>query len=453
MAKMTTGDGTPTDGANPWIDSLISGGSFVIATPGQPVALKYFLPVPEIFGSLGTDGWGQVYNDAIAAAFQTWAAVTNVTFTRVDSAENADLIEELDYTSMPSSLLGSHRLPLLYTDGPLFGQYNMMELQDSPQKPGYIAFATMVHEIGHALGLSHPHDPIGSFPGVTKEYGELGEFNLNQNVYSVMSYNRYQNVGSHSSGHTGSPMALDIAAIQLIYGANTSTNTSDNFYSLLGKESYTCIWDAGGNDTIAHLGYTRTRIDLRAATLIGESAGGFISFATPISIGVFSEGSTVSAVGGFTIANGVVIENAIGGSSRDVLIGNEVANRLSGGRNNDSISGGLGVDTLMGGKGIDRYIFTSPQDGGDNITKFEKGEKVVLHGEAFGYGSYVGKLKAANFKSGTNNKAGDANDFFIYRTTDDTLWFDADGKGTTAPIKIADLTNNFDLSNNDILMI
>ena len=59
------------------------------------------------------------------------------------------------------------------------------------------------------------------------------------------------------------------------------------------------------------------KIDLRAATLAGDdpNAGGFLSQHTGVA-------------GGFTIANGVVIENAIGGNGNDTLIGNSAANRL-----------------------------------------------------------------------------------------------------------------------------
>jgi Ca2+-binding RTX toxin-like protein len=100
-------------------------------------------------------------------------------------------------------------------------------------------------------------------------------------------------------------------------------------------------------------------IDLRPATLEYEvGGGGFISNASGIR-------------GGFTIANGVEIENAIGGSGDDMLIGNGLDNMLDGsagndtvesggGRNtfygssgNDQITGGTGADTIYGGSGND----------------------------------------------------------------------------------------------------
>ena len=118
------------------------------------------------------------------------------------------------------------------------------------------------------------------------------------------------------------------------------------------------IWDSGGTDTIAHTGTVSARIDLTAATLdYTATGGGVISFVN----GVY---------GGFTIAAGVVIENATGGSAGDVLIGNGAANLLTGGGGNDSLSGGLGNDT---------FAFNSG-DGQDTILDLAAGDIVQVGG-------------------------------------------------------------------------
>ena len=77
-------------------------------------------------------------------------------------------------------------------------------------------------------------------------------------------------------------------------------------------------------------------IDLRAATLEeGEGAGGYVSWVSGIA-------------GGFTIANGVVIENAIGGQ----------ATTNSSGMRYNKLTGGGGQDILTGRDGADIFIFT-----------------------------------------------------------------------------------------------
>ena len=60
--------------------------------------------------------------------------------------------------------------------------------------PGGYGYWIFVHEIGHGLGLSHPHGMVQLenepfFPGVNGP-GDLGDFGYNQQVYSLMSYNR-----------------------------------------------------------------------------------------------------------------------------------------------------------------------------------------------------------------------------------------------------------------------
>ena len=71
--------------------------------------------------------------------------------------------------------------------------------------------------------------------------------------------------------------------------------------------------------------------------------------------------------GGFTIANGVVIENASSGSGNDTLTGNSGDNCLSAGGGIDSVFGGGGRDTLDGGDGNDTI------DGGDGNDTIDGG--------------------------------------------------------------------------------
>src|SRR5690606_1078302 len=139
-------------------------------------------------------------------------------------------------------------------------------------------------------------------------------------------------LGGATTGGQSTPMALDIALLQQLYGINPTTNNGDTTYNLMSLTSYSAIWDTGGTDMISFAGggAAAVVIDLRAATLLSEiGGGGYVSYAAGVA-------------GGYTIANGVIIENAIGGSGADTLIGNEHDNVLD---------GGLGVDTMIGGAG------------------------------------------------------------------------------------------------------
>ncbi|HEV2043665.1 MAG TPA: M10 family metallopeptidase C-terminal domain-containing protein, partial [Sphingomicrobium sp.] len=212
-------------------------------------------------------------------------------------------------------------------------------------------------------------------------------------VFTIMSYNDGWATSPYgqprSGGITGTEVdhfgwvgtlsPLDIAVIQDKYGVNEEWATGNDTYVLADASGpgvyHSAIWDAGGGDAITYAGARDATIDLRPATLqYEEGGGGRVSFA----YGVF---------GGFTIANGVTIENARSGSGNDALTGNEAANRLDSGAGNDVLIGnggndvligGTGRDMLTGGEGGDSFVYQSNADsavgpGRDVITDFTRG--------------------------------------------------------------------------------
>jgi Ca2+-binding RTX toxin-like protein len=161
---------------------------------------------------------------------------------------------------------------------------------------------------------------------------------------------------------------------------------------------------------------------------------------------------------------------AIGSNFADYLVGNTAANTLDGNAGNDRLYGGPGADkiyggdgrdkliggnghdTLSGGAGADRYIWKSAKHGGDTITYFSETDTFVFKGSAFGLGAVSGSLAGKHFRAGPTKQALDSTDYFIFRTTDDTLWFDADGNGSQIPVLIADLVNDAHVTHGDILI-
>jgi len=225
---------------------------------------------------------------------------------------------------------------------------------------------TWFHETGHALGLKHPHDvSLGpKLPGVDGP-ADMGTGYINSQLYTVMGYtspflgedNPFTTAVDFATpvnAQPGSYGAIDIAALQHMYGARAN-NTGNNVYSFSDdvdfNHGYTTIWDTGGVDTIAYVGESRAKIDLRAATLKAEIGGG----------GWISTSETLT--GGFTIAKGVLIENATGGGAVDILIGNASSNVLSGRSGKDMLVGGAGADRLDGGAGSDTASYANARVG------------------------------------------------------------------------------------------
>lgn len=243
-----------------------------------------------------------------------------------------------------------------------------------PINAGSFLGITFLHELSHSLGLKHPHDKglngEPRFPGIkvnSNPYKEKGKFSQNAFPFTQMSYTfemmngverNLNNATAIDHGYLLTPGSLDIAALQWMYGINKQTNRSDTIYRLPIKNKrgigWECIWDTGGIDTISGKESDKlVTIDLRPATLaMQKNAGGYLSKMDGIN-GGFLIAKPWDGKDTNQIVENYLIENAIGGFSNDILIGNSASNYLSGEDGNDTIHGFEGSDTLIGGHGND----------------------------------------------------------------------------------------------------
>ena len=351
---------------------------------GVPTATVYFAPAGENFGEteangdpMATFGWTQEQQDAVMHALQTqYTPITGINYVITDNPEDATF----RMLTTSNAVYGARFYPQdpAYGTQMGIGTFNLRSggfgTDNASLLPGGYSYAVILHEFGHAHGVAHPHDTGGGSDimlGVTASTDSLGVYDLNQGVYTVMSYNdayithpdgeRIYSAATRGSGWSETLGAFDIAVLQARYGVHDA-NTGDDVYVIQSDQaaaSYMTIWDTDGTDEIRYDGATDARIDLLAATLdYSPTGGGVVSFAH----GVY---------GGFTIANGVVIENATGGSGNDVLIGNDAANVLTG---ND------GDDTLMGRDGDDTFVLDTGNSGVDEIVDFVTADTIDLGG-------------------------------------------------------------------------
>lgn len=128
-----------------------------------------------------------------------------------------------------------------------------------------------------------------------------------------------------------------------------------------------------------------------------------------------------------------------------------------GGAGVDRIEGGIGADLLSGGLGNDSFVFLAKTEGGDRITDFHNvagdNDRFLLEGSAFGFGSATGAIAAGSFVVRIDNLAQDADDRFIFRTTDQTLWFDANGNAAGGLTLLVDLQADAGMTAADIALI
>src|SRR6185503_5794876 len=120
---------------------------------------------------------------------------------------------------------------------------------------GQPKFTTYLHEIGHALGLTHP-GPYGDFED--NHYGETNVYPEDSERYTVMSYfvparvTEVTGVIEATWGAAGprTPQLHDVAAIQSIYGVNTTTHSGNTTY--------------GFNSNVSNLSFSTPNLDSSA---------------------------------------------------------------------------------------------------------------------------------------------------------------------------------------------
>lgn len=366
--------------------------------------------------------WDEPNEQGRAAATFQYVSQQDQSLNQVLSQLHGDIWFNVDHSGSANGLIPNKNI---WTD---FGAIEQ----------GTYAYKTIYEEISHALGidflqgngLALPMDESTQKYTITSyaPYGYIsaGINNLpveDADPLSVILYGEDNDGDGAQDVLSAYGLQLyDIAALQELYGRDYLARTNDDNYQLdqgLGRSGdvskafiYT-IWDGAGDDTLDASDFDTysAKLDLRQ--------GAFISIGTDGKNGALFEWSvdangiiqTAIDAGNVAIAYHSVIENAVGTSNNDILIGNAWGNVLRGldgndylygsgvqydgaegftdvdssdqndpNRNkptsdNDELHGGAGDDTIFGGLGYDK-IFGGTEN--DTLTFERYSERVIV---------------------------------------------------------------------------
>lgn len=272
-----------------------------------------------------------------------------------------------------------------YADIPWVASYYMPDVDvvidsNGSYGAGSYGYYTLLHELGHAVGLDHTHQ---------------GAYTLSSGMDStrntVMSYNY--------DGSASGLQSIDAAALQTLYGNSVTTgfsigqangnrllldgNSGANSFSMPSAPDNSAIgvkiFGRGGNDTLTGRdGSDKLRGNQGNDTLNGGDGSDFLRGGAGADL--------LNGGNGNDYLNGGRDNDTLNGDAgHDTLLGRMGVDTLNGGSGNDRLDGGTGSDLLTGGSGTDQFIFAS-DSGHDRITDFNaNGEKLDFTATGYDY--------------------------------------------------------------------
>jgi Ca2+-binding RTX toxin-like protein len=333
--------------------------SFPTSLPAYDASIRGFTPATMAsFQAFTATEQGQAVQ-----ALNEWSAASGLIFVQVAPGEGDLNFQNIDLnTTSNPSYAGAGGIGFYpFGNWDFFSYPYFSNDQDSSGEifmnsqflsGGAVAYGTLLHEIGHAIGLKHPTEIVTDFaanPRVDHDQ-VLSSDDPTRTIMATVGD------GSGAGAHL---LQLDKDAAAFIYGA---AGTGEVLNS-----------SAAGTNTVSNWSWNAVTETLTQ---------------TAVTIGEAIRGSSVKDV-------------INGSSGDDKLFGLAGDDRLIGGDGNDKLYGGSGTNVLIGGKGDDTYYVANATD---TVTENSgQGNDTVVAYVSFTLSSNVETLSL--FGSGLTGKA------------------------------------------------
>lgn len=306
-------------------DILLRGASgWQTSGPGKAISISYsFLterPADGAEGGSGFTAFNAAQQQLVRDLFAKLQQQTGATFREVQGAAGDIRLG----INQQADTRGYAYVPDLFRGQAKAGDVWIDVETAAVMAPGQEGYYTLLHEIGHALGLQHP----------LAESDTSGATVLLQRFSTLANTVMLERSAADTGGLWPSWFgAMDMQALRYLYGGKSYAAAADRYTIADVMSSGTLmVIDDGGDDTLDASGAPMgVQIDLRE---------GYTS-----SIGMANDGTILRS--NVSVGIGTNIENAVGSSFDDLIVGNAASNRLQGNGGSDILDGGAGVDWAL----------------------------------------------------------------------------------------------------------